>query len=139
MLYKFHELIEKVCKDENGVGVVFYYRDGSIIRRFYENFPGDLGIDRASRHFEELLKANKCYKVVYYHPNNLSGAPIIGESIRVYFYDWKTHKKINTRQDETVYFVYSKDGKTGIDYNGEFTPLTSFATATRSLAFEIIA
>ncbi len=139
MLYTFNELIKKVAEDPNGVGVVFYYRNGSILRRFYENYAGDLGIDRASRHFDELLKADKCYKAVYYHQDNTSGAPIIGESIKVHFYDWITHKEISTRQDDKIYLVYSKDGKSGIDYNGEFTPLTSFSTSANSLAFEIIA
>lgn len=139
MLYKFNELIKKVAEDQNGVGVVFYYRDGSIERRFYEDFSGDLGIDRASRHFTALLNAGKCYKVVYYYDGNTSGAPLIGETIKIHFYDWRTHKEISTRQDDRTYLVYSKDGKTGIDYNGEFTPLTSFHTSANSLAFEIIA
>lgn len=138
MLYTFNELIKKVNEEKNGVGAIFYYKDGAIIRRFYENFSGSLGIDRASEHFAALNNAGKVYKVLYYWENHF--APVtIGEEIKIHFYDWITKKEISTRQDGTTYRVYKKDGKAGIDYNGEFTPLTSFSTNNGAVAFEVIA
>ena len=138
MLYSFNGLIEKVKRDKNGVGVIFYYNDGSIIRRFYENMSDSLGIDRASKHFQMAHDAGKVYKVLYYWPGHYNPVTA-GEEIKIHFYDWITGKEYSTRQDGQTYRVYNKDGKSGIDYAGEFTPLTSFCTETGAVAFEVIA
>ena len=138
MLYTFNELMQKVNEDENGTGAVFYYKDGTVLRRFYENMSGSLGIDRASNEFQELFNADKVYKVIYYWKGK-TGLATVGERIKVHFYDPTTHKEIHTRQDGEIYKVYSKDGRAGIDYAGEFHPFSHFATGTGTVAFEIVA
>lgn len=138
MLYKFSELITKVLKDQNGTGVCFYYKDGTIERRFYEDFENDPGAERAERHSNGLFKAGKLSKVCYYYPDNLTGGVFCGEEIKIHFFD-HLHREFSTKQDGVIYPVYAQDNKIGIEYLvGQFTPLENFCTNTGSVAFEII-
>lgn len=132
-------MIEKV-KTENGIGAAFYRTGSDPQFLFYENFPGsgELGIDRASRHFGSLLNAGRVYKAVYYWEGQ-TGLATVGESIKVHIYSHIDNKEIHTRQDGTIYKVYSRNGKAGIDYAGEFTPLDHFSTQNGAVVFEIIA
>lgn len=131
----FNEMIEKIY-NYNGVGAVFFRNDGTRPVYFYEDFPGDgLGIDRASRDFNALHEAGKAHKAAYYWRYN-KGCATVGEKIKVHFIDWITHKVTPTRQDDQIYTVYRNEGNAGIDYAGEFTPLSSFADT--GVVFEII-
>lgn len=136
----FNEMIQKT-KTTDGIGAAFYRADHEPQFLFYENFPGsgELGIDRASRHFHTLHEAGAAYKAIYYWKGH-TGCATIGELIKIHIYDL-THegREIHTRQDGTIYKVYSKEGKAGIDYAGEFTPLDHFSTENGAVAFEIIA
>ena len=124
--------------DRNGVGAVFYYRDGSKVHHFYEDQQSaGLGIDRASATFKALHDAGKVSKVVYYWKRH-NGPAMIGDFVKVHFYHWIDGRETHTHQNDKIYKVYQKDGNAGIDYAGEFTPLTGFSTRNGAVAFEII-
>jgi hypothetical protein len=57
-------------KDISGVGVKVLWRDGCEIYYFYEDFAGDKGVDRAARHFENLINKGKVRKVEYFYKDD---------------------------------------------------------------------
>ena len=54
-------------EDLNGVGVKVTCTDNTEIYYFYEDFGSDKGIDRASRHFQNLIDAGKVRKAEYFY------------------------------------------------------------------------
>lgn len=65
------EMIAKLQrKDLYGVGVKALYSDGCEIFYFYEDFENDKGIDRASKHFENLINKGKVRKVEYFYKDD---------------------------------------------------------------------
>ncbi|MBQ6887221.1 MAG: hypothetical protein IJN54_06885 [Lachnospiraceae bacterium] len=65
------EMIAKLQrKDLQGVGVKALYSDGCEIFYFYEDFENDKGIDRASKHFENLINKGKVRKAEYFYKDD---------------------------------------------------------------------
>lgn len=52
-------------KDITGVGVKVTWGDNNIIYYFYEDFEGSKGIDRASKHFANMINKGKVRKAEY--------------------------------------------------------------------------
>ena len=65
------EMIAKLQrKDLQGVGVKVLYADGCEMFYFYEDFGDDKGINRASKHFENLINKGKVRKAEYFYKDD---------------------------------------------------------------------
>ena len=65
------EMIAKLeRKDLHGVGVKVLYSDGCEIFYFYEDFENNKGVDRASKHFANLINKGKVRKAEYFYKSD---------------------------------------------------------------------
>ena len=52
-------------KDITGVGVRVTWGDNNVIYYFYEDFKDSKGVDRASKHFADMINKGKVRKAEY--------------------------------------------------------------------------
>lgn len=57
-------------EDLNGVGVKVTCTDNTEIYYFYEDFENDKGVDRASKHFANLINKGKVRKAEYFYKSD---------------------------------------------------------------------
>jgi hypothetical protein len=81
-------------RDLPGVGVVVTNKDNSITYYFYEDFSDDKGIDRASRHFGEMIDKGLVRRAEYIHKDHTT----------IHFWDWDSKKDSFCALNEFYYF-----------------------------------
>ncbi len=66
-------------KDITGVGVKVTWGDNNIIYYFYEDFEDSRGIDRAAKHFADMINKGKVRKAEYFYKDDcLKSIPCCG-------------------------------------------------------------